>query len=95
MFGKSISLGWVVIILALASTSCRPKPEFFINGKGYYTRKYCIKSHLEHETGYHWGIRYSFTDGEFKSDFHLPIHCFSTCKKVVCDLEKIDTIEIK
>lgn len=34
-------------MIILAWTSCKPKPEFYINGKPYYTRSVCVESHLE------------------------------------------------
>ncbi len=39
---------WIIIILVIASiVGCKPKPEFYINGKPYYTRRVCVESHLE------------------------------------------------
>ena len=65
---------------------CKPKPEFYINGKGYYTKTYCLKSHTEYVFDYHYG--YNIMNGKFQ--FYLGPH-----NKTICDEYKNDTILIK
>ena len=74
------------VIAVLFLISCKPVPEFYINGKAYYTEKNCLKSHIEPEAGYSYGINPS--NGNFGMVF--GVH-----NSYVCDLYIIDTIEIK
>lgn len=91
----------ITALLFVCMVGCKPKPEFEINGKQYYTRNRCIKDHREPETGYHYGF-YSgmYTDYEghikfgFHAGFHWPYQCFGACRKTVCDKSVIDTLEI-
>lgn len=76
-----------LIFLLVLFVGCipKPKPEFYINGVGYYTRERCIKSHIEEKYGYHYG--YNMLSGKF--DFH---YCNYT--ETVCEKTRIDTIKI-
>jgi hypothetical protein len=75
----------VSIIILLLIGSCKPKPEFWIDGKPYYTITHCEKSHIESEYGYGWG--YNMLSGKF--EHHWGIH-----DQTICDEYKTDTILI-
>lgn len=64
---------------------CKKEPEFFINGKGYYTENKCVK-----DTSYFkWDYRYGYSYRgklEFYWGHHLTYECLETA---------VDTIEIK
>lgn len=66
--------------------SCKPKPQFYINGKPYYTVTSCVKSHAESKYTYHYG--YNILNGKF--EWHLGPETV-----VICDKTRTDTIEIK
>lgn len=74
-----------VLILSVFLIGCKPTPEFYKNGKAYYTRHYCSKDHLETTVGYRYGIG---LDGKWG-------YSFGTITETVCDEYKTDTIEIK
>ncbi len=78
---KSLCL-LIVILLA----SCKPKPEFYIKGKPFYTSTRCVESHSEMKYDYHYG--YSFSKGKYC--YHLGMR-----NETICDKEVTDTIEIK
>lgn len=65
--------------------SCERKPEFCINGKGYYTETRCVKDSSWEEFGYHYG--YNIMSGKF--EFHNGIEFKRECIEQV-----VDTIEI-
>lgn len=75
-----------ILFILVVLMSCSPKPEFVINGKEYYTRTRCVKSHNERTFGYHWG--YDWTRGEYR--YH-----WGEYTETICDETKVDTIEIK
>lgn len=57
-----------------------------MNGKPYYTRTYCVKSHTIIENNIHVGF-----DG-------IPLGnglTYGEEEKIICDVYKTDTIEIK
>ena len=74
------------LIIILLLVSCKPKPEFVINGKGYYTKCHCLKSETKTVYEYHYG--HSPLDGGFKGHY-------GPNSKTVCIEWDIDTIEIK
>ncbi len=76
----------VLVLSLLFLIGCKPDPEFYINGKPYYTCSRCVKSHTIRECGYHYG--YNPFRGKF--EYH-----FGNYSKTICDESKVDTIEIK
>ena len=66
--------------------ACTQEPEFYKNGKGYYTQTRCVKYTTEKRWEYHYG--YSFMRGKFC--WHYGPH-----NKTICTESIIDTIEIK
>lgn len=76
----------IILLLSILYIGCKPKPEFTINGKEYYTLTKCLKSHVESKYGYHYG--YNFMSGKFER--HLGHYT-----ETICDQTKTDTIEIK
>lgn len=72
--------------MSLIFLSCIPerKPEFYKDGKGYYTRVRCVKSHNEIKYGYHYGYHM----GKFQNHY-------GSYNVTVCDSSVTDTIEIK
>lgn len=76
----------IYLVLLVLLASCKPKPEFFIDGKPYYTRTKCVKWEEEYQYNYHLGFNY-FTG---KYEYHLGPHFESVCKE-----NRTDTIEIK
>lgn len=78
---------WIIVVfLIMFFSSCKPKPEFYIDGKPYYTRTHCVKSHTDHKYGYHYG--YNFMNGKF--EWHTGSYT-----KTICDESRTDTLEIK
>lgn len=77
-----------VALLLITLSSCNNEPEFYLNGKPYYTRQKCVRSHLENKPSYHFGC---YIGG---CKWHWNWQCFSSCKETVCDEYKTDTIEI-
>ena len=74
-----------LLILIITLSSCiEPKPEFYKDGKAYYTSKRCVKSHTETRNDYHYG----YYLGKFR--YHYGPHTVT-----VCDSSTIDTIQIK
>jgi hypothetical protein len=71
----------VIILLA----SCKPKPEFYIKGKPFYTRTRCVESHSEITSGYRYGLGFN---GKLGYNYGLKT-------ETICDKEVTDTIEIK
>lgn len=74
------------LILVFLFIGCKPKPEFYIDGKPYYTNTHCVKSHIETKYGYHWG--YNMFSGKY--EWH-----WGSYTENVCDESRTDTIEIK
>lgn len=76
----------LIAFISLFLFSCTRKPEFFIDGKPYYTKKTCIKSVKVKKNGYHYD--YNLITGKY--DYH-----FGDYTETKCVSFKIDTIEIK
>lgn len=76
---------WICLILGL-SIKTKPKTEFYIDGKPYYTKTYCDSVEKKYVYEYHYG--YSAFRGKFC--WHYGGHNVDTCLH-----ETIDTIEIK
>lgn len=76
-----------IVILFVVFSGCdfRPEPEFYIDGKPYYTRIYCVESHSEEKWGYHYGMSF-----KGKMEYHFGLYSDD-----ICDKYKTDTIEIK
>jgi hypothetical protein len=72
-----------IVIIALGFVSCKREPEFYINGKPYYTENKCIKDTTYKVYGYHFGYHFG------KLKWHLGFY-----KKHKCLEETIDTIPI-
>lgn len=70
----------------LFSISCKHKPEFYKNGKGYYTSERCVKDTTYTEWCYHYG--YNFFRGKY--EFH-----WGNDRKYECLEYVTDTVEIK
>lgn len=77
----------LLVILTVVLFGCKPKPEFYINGKPYYTNTYCIKSHVETKTGFHVGVGGIPMEG-------TPM-VYGEYEETICDEIRTDTIEIK
>jgi hypothetical protein len=65
---------------------CKREPDFYIDGKPYYTRTYCVKSHTVSDFGYHYG----YNPFRGKYEYHVGQYT-----KTICDEYKTDTIAIK
>lgn len=76
----------IFIILILTSCNLKIKPEFYIDGKPYYTSSRCVESKTTSNWEYHYG--YNMMRGKF--EFHYGPNTKTECLKSV-----IDTIEIK
>lgn len=77
---------YLILLIGVMFVGCKPEPEFYIDGKPYYTKEKCIKQHSEEKLEYHFG--YSPMKG--KHCWHMGYHTVN-----ICDESKIDTIEIK
>lgn len=77
---------FLLISLILVNSGCKPQPEFYINGKPYYTDTYCVKSHTKEDYTYHYG--YNILSGKY--EWHWGWET-----ETICDETKTDTIEIK
>jgi hypothetical protein len=75
-----------IIILLILFIGCSPEPEFYINGKPYYTRQRCIESKTETKWEYHYA--FDCLNGEYKYMYGPKTY---TC----CIKSTVDTIEIK
>ena len=53
-----------LIVICLIFYSCKRKPEFYINGKAYYTQTNCTESKTETIWSWHWG--YNFFRGKWE-----------------------------
>ncbi len=71
----------LTLILLLFLISCSPEPEFYIDGRPYYTRKYCIKDTSWIEYGYHYG--YDLTKGMYHH--HMGLHRETRCLEYITD----------
>lgn len=69
------------LLLLIVLVSCKPTPEFYIDGKPYYTHKECIESHQEPIliTRFDANSKMTTTQVYFMTE---------------CDKYRIDTIEI-
>ncbi len=79
----------LLIILFIGLFGCKHEPEFYINGKPYYTNTYCIKSHIIKKNGFHVGAT-----GGIPIDDSQMLR-IGEYEEIVCDKYRIDTIEIK
>jgi hypothetical protein len=62
-----------ISLLGLMLASCKPEPEFYINGKPYYTNTYCIEQHLEHNF---YGPKFSVECDKYKTDtIEIKLEC--------------------
>jgi len=75
----------LVFIFCLLFFGCQPKPEFYIDGKPFYTKKRCLETITTSVWEYHFG--YNYFNGEF--EWHYGKNIKTECLKYV-----IDTIEI-
>lgn len=50
-----------IIISLVLFTGCdfSPKPEFYLDGKPYYSSTYFVESHSEEKLGYHYGMSFN------------------------------------
>jgi hypothetical protein len=65
---------------------CKPKTEFYVNGKPCYAIKKCVKSHWDSK----WEYFYGYNPITLKYEYH-----YGNRMVYVCDEYKFDTIEIK
>lgn len=73
------------LLVGILLVSCEPKPEFYINGKPFYTRTYCVESHTETTSGYRYGLG---SNGKMGYNYGLTT-------EIICDKKVTDTLEIK
>ena len=73
------------VVIFLSLISCKQKPEFFINGEGYYTRNRCVKDTTYGTYNYHYG--YNFISGKY--EMHWGYQTKYECLKHVTDTIKI------
>lgn len=71
-------------ISAICLFGCKQKPEFYINGKPYYTQERCVKYVTETQWVYGWGL----WNGQFGMVYSPQTVC--TCTEYV-----VDTIALK
>lgn len=76
----------LIILLSLTLLGCKHEPEFYIDGKPYYTSERCVEVETESKYGPHYG--YNFMSGKY--EYHVGSYTESVCVESV-----IDTIEIK
>lgn len=74
------------ILCCVVLFGCKPEPEFYINGKPFYTRSRCIES----KTKTIWKFHHGHNRFSGKWEYH-----FGPNTKTVCVQSVIDTIEIK
>jgi hypothetical protein len=77
---------YLVVLIIFCIFACKPKPEFYIDGKPYYTKTRCIERVSETNYEYHYG--YDFLTSSY--GWHWGDNTTTTCVKT-----KIDTIAIK
>lgn len=74
----------LLVILSVGLGGCKPEPEFYINGRPYYTRETCTdyvtKTKIEYHYGYWMG----------KYQYHYGPHVVTSCVSY-----RTDTLEIK
>jgi hypothetical protein len=69
------------LLIAFTLISCEREPEFFIDGKGYYTRTKCLRD----STWTTWGFRYGLSlRGKYEWSY-------GTIDHYECLSSKIDT----
>lgn len=76
----------IVILIFLVGCNVKPKPQFTINGKSYYTVEKCVESQVL--MLYEWKYEYNLLTGN--TEYH-----FGPSPKINCVKSVIDTIEIK
>jgi len=76
----------LIVICCIVFFGCNHKPEFYIDGKPFYTESRCIEHQVETKYEYHYG--YNMLRG--KHEWH-----FGPNTKTKCVQSVIDTIEIK
>lgn len=72
------------LLCLLLLLGCKPEPEFYIDGKPYYTENICVDNHRETEWKYHMG----YYMGKYQNHYG-PV------TTTICDKYVIDTLEIK
>lgn len=77
----------IVSLVIMVLFSCNHEPEFYIDGKPYYSISNCVDYHYEQKYDWHYGSN-MMKGGKF--EYHYGLHTIS-----VCDKHQIDTIEIK
>jgi len=55
----------IFFIITVFIVSCKPKPQFYIDGKPYYTEKRCIKEELAYQF---YGPKFKMECVEWKID---------------------------
>ena len=81
LFSNACKLVLCVVFL----TSCERKAEFFIDGKGYYTKSRCLKDTTYSEWCYQYGVTYNG-----KMGYYWGFRTKNECLESV-----IDTIQVK
>lgn len=76
----------MLVAVFFSITSCKKEPEFFINGKGYYTQSRCVKDTSYTKFCYHYG--YNFFRGKYEMHW-------GNDRKYECLESVIDTIAVK
>lgn len=74
----------LLIILLFLLITCKSEPEFYIDGKPYYTQKICVKDTTYQKFELHYGYYFG------KYQLHTGYHTVTECLEY-----KTDTIEIK
>ena len=82
----STSACLLAILCCVLFFGCKPEPEFYINGKPFYTRSRCVESKTETNWEYHYG--YNMFRGKW--EYYYGPHTKTECVQSV-----IDTVEIK
>ncbi len=89
MSNKNLDITIVSVIVLIVFTYLyfylRVKPEFYIDGKPYYTVRRCVKDTVYSE----FGLNYSYS---YNSNYQYQ---YGNKLKTKCIKTKIDTIEIK
>jgi hypothetical protein len=73
----------ITLVFCLAMLSCKPKPEFYIDGRGYYTETKCDSGEWKTVYDYHYGFWLG------KNQFH-----YGPRTTYECYLYKTDTLQI-
>ena len=75
-----------VVVFTLGLKDSQPKAQFYKNSKGYRTKLTCIQSHDTAKWGMHWG--YSWSRQKWCNHY-------GRYTETICDLYKLDTIEVR